>query len=79
MKVSTVINTDEVVYGPIVSTHRPDDEVRIAEDPNSSIKLVFVGNRFAGYLDSITGPEPTSYSPLKDSRYKLTLRKSEKP
>lgn len=63
----TVIRTDEVVLGPIVSTQRPPDEVRIDADPRSGVKRVYAASRLVGTLDAMDGPYDVG------ERYVLTV------
>lgn len=73
MILRTVIRTDEVVLGAIVSTERAHDEVRVSEDPRSSIKYVYVGSRMAGTLDKMDGPY------AEGERYVLTVVPVQEP
>lgn len=67
MKIREIIDTDEIVYGPVVSTERPPDEVRVSQDPRSAVEHVYAGGRYRGTLEGRDGPHYSS------PRYRLTV------
>lgn len=67
--IHALIETDEVVYGPVRSDGRPADEVRVSEDPLSSRRVVYAGGRYQGELLTIVR---NSGRP-EDPRYALTV------